>query len=156
MTVRDFSPLMSCYAERNGRIRPESAVASDGLPDFPSARIATMKNQYRVTKYNPSLREATGAYTGCDWTSRSDIGRVFDGGMLSEKVYLKVENSYFSAMKSFLDEAGIESLELKGIGTSQHLRRLVFARRKPNYCSKPRFRASCPPRRSLGKTRRTR
>jgi hypothetical protein len=74
-----------------------------------------MKNQYRVTKYDPSLREATGAYTGCDWTSRSDIGRVFDCGMLSEEMYLKVENSYLSALKSFLDEAGIESLELKGL-----------------------------------------
>jgi len=67
-----------------------------------------MKNQYRVTKYDPSLRDTTGAYTGCDWISRSDIGRMFDGGMLSETVYLNVENSYLSAMRSFLDEAGIE------------------------------------------------
>jgi len=74
-----------------------------------------MKNQYRVTKYNPSLRDATGAYADCDWTSRSDIGRVFDGAMLSEAAYLKVENSYLSTMESFLDEAGIESLELKGL-----------------------------------------
>jgi hypothetical protein len=74
-----------------------------------------MKNQYRVTKYAPSLRDATGAYAGEDWTSRSDIGRVFDGGMLSEAEYLKVENSYLSAMENFLDEASIESLELKGL-----------------------------------------
>jgi hypothetical protein len=74
-----------------------------------------MKNQYRVTKYDPSLRDATGAYTVCDWTSQSDIGRIFDGGMLSEAVYLNVENSYLSAMKSFLDEAGIESLELTAL-----------------------------------------
>lgn len=74
-----------------------------------------MKNQYRVTKYNPSLRDASGAYTGCVWTSRSDIGRVFDGGMLTEAVYLEFENSYLSAMKSFLEEAGIKSLELKGL-----------------------------------------
>jgi len=35
--------------------------------------------------------------------------------MLSEAEYLKVENSYLSAMENFLDEAGIESLELKGL-----------------------------------------
>ena len=74
-----------------------------------------MKNQYRVTKYAPSLRDATGAYAGEDWSSRSHIGRVFDDRMLSEAEYLKIENSYLSAMESFLDEAGIESLELKGL-----------------------------------------
>jgi hypothetical protein len=74
-----------------------------------------MKNQYRVTKYDPSLRDATGAYAGCDWTSRSHIGQVFNGAMLSEAAYLKAENSYLSVMKSFLGEAGIESLELKGL-----------------------------------------
>lgn len=74
-----------------------------------------MKNQYRVTKYDPSLRDATGAYADCDWTSRSDIGRVYNGSILSEAVYLEVENSYLSVMESFLIEAGIESLELKGL-----------------------------------------
>ena len=74
-----------------------------------------MKNQYRVTKYDPLLRDATDAYTACDWTSRSDIGEVFDGGILSEAEYLKVESSYLTVMKSFLDEAGIESFELKGL-----------------------------------------
>lgn len=74
-----------------------------------------MKNQYRVTKYDRSRRDATGAYAGCNWTSRSDIGQVFDGVMLSEAAYLKAENSYLSVMKSFLSEAGIESLELKGL-----------------------------------------
>ena len=76
-----------------------------------------MKNQYRVTKYDPSLKDATGAYADCSssWTSRSDIGQVFGGLMLSEEVYLEVENSYLYSMKSFLDEAGIESLELKGL-----------------------------------------
>jgi hypothetical protein len=73
-----------------------------------------MKNQYRVTKYDPSLRDATGAFTGHDWTSRSDIGRVFDGGMLTEAVYRKVEDSYLVAMESFLHDAGIASLALKG------------------------------------------
>jgi len=73
-----------------------------------------MKNQYRVTKYDPSLRDATGAFAGCDWTSRSDVGSIFNGGTLSEAVYLNVENSYLSVMKSFLDEARIESMELTG------------------------------------------
>ncbi|GGY21779.1 hypothetical protein GCM10007386_57880 [Pseudoduganella dura] len=72
-----------------------------------------MKNQYRVTKYAPSQRDATGAYTNCDWTSRSDIRQVFNGVMLSEAAYLKIENSYLSVIKNFVREAGIESLLLK-------------------------------------------
>ena len=72
-----------------------------------------MKNQYRVTNYDPSLRDATVAYAGRDWSSRSDIGGVFAGEMFSARAYLTVENSYLSILKSFLDEAGIKSLELR-------------------------------------------
>jgi hypothetical protein len=106
---------MAIYKLQLTEFGQKRSFASDGLPQFLATQIATMKNQYRITKYDPSLRDATGAYAGCDWTSRSDIRRVFDGGLLSEAAYLKVENGYLFAMESFLDEAGIESLELKGL-----------------------------------------
>lgn len=36
-------------------------------------------HQFRVTKYDPSLRAEGGAYFGDDWTSINDIGRTFRG-----------------------------------------------------------------------------
>jgi hypothetical protein len=38
----------------------------------------------RVTKYDPALRVGgRGAFTGDDWTSVSDVGRTFDGVVLT-------------------------------------------------------------------------
>jgi len=66
--------------------------------------------EYRITKYDPALRDASGAYTGDDWTSISDIGKSFAGVVLTEAEYLRVEHAYISATLAFLDEAGIPSL----------------------------------------------
>ena len=34
--------------------------------------------EYRVTKYNPALRDARGAYIAAEWTSVADIGCEFN------------------------------------------------------------------------------
>lgn len=49
-----------------------------------------MRNQYRVTKYNPSLRDDDGVFLREDWTPHFDVGRVFNGVPLSESSYLDV------------------------------------------------------------------
>jgi len=35
--------------------------------------------EYRVTKYDPAWRDASGAYIVDEWTSVTDIGRAFGG-----------------------------------------------------------------------------
>lgn len=72
-----------------------------------------MRNQYRVTKYNPSFRDANGAFLRDDWTSYSDIGRIFNGAPLSESEYLEVETAYLLSLEEFLHEAEIETLQLR-------------------------------------------
>lgn len=74
-----------------------------------------MRNQYRVTKYDPSFRDANGAFLKEDWTSYSDIGRIFSGTPLSESEYLAVENAYLLSVEDFLREAGVEMLQLRGL-----------------------------------------
>ena len=66
--------------------------------------------QYRVTKYDPRFRDATGAFTRDDWISMGDVGSVFDGRVLTPAEYLRVENAYVSAAIAFLTDAGVESL----------------------------------------------
>ena len=43
--------------------------------------------EYRVTKYNPASRDASGAYVADGWTSVTDIGGAFGGVVLTENEY---------------------------------------------------------------------
>lgn len=74
-----------------------------------------MRYQYRITKYDPSLRGPDGAFQVDDWTSCSDIGRVFSGRLLCESDYLAVEQAYLSSVEDFLREAHLHALELRGL-----------------------------------------
>jgi len=70
---------------------------------------------YRVTKYNPALRNINGYYELDDWTSISDIGSIFNNQVLTEADYLKIENSYIETAVSMLEEAQISFLEVTDI-----------------------------------------
>jgi hypothetical protein len=66
--------------------------------------------EFRVTKYDPTYRDANGAYIWDEWTSVSDIGRVFGGVILTESEYQRVEDTYAGAAVAFLEEAGVTHL----------------------------------------------
>lgn len=74
-----------------------------------------MKYQYRITKYNPVSRDESGAYRLAEWTAFSDIGKEFSGVRLDEAEYLRVESAYLAAVQSFLEEAKLPSLVVKGL-----------------------------------------
>jgi hypothetical protein len=74
-----------------------------------------MKYQYRITKYNPANRDESGAYQLDEWTAFSDIGKEFSGVRLRKTEYLEVESAYLTAVKSFLEEARLPALFLKGL-----------------------------------------
>lgn len=71
--------------------------------------------QYRITKYDPSLRDSGGAYPIDEWTSRSDIGKTFGGVLLTEGRYLSVEQAYLEAAAAFLSEARVGELTVIGL-----------------------------------------
>jgi hypothetical protein len=48
-------------------------------------------HHYRVTKYDPALRDERGAYTGDDWTMFDQIGETFSGVRLTLSTYLDLE-----------------------------------------------------------------
>ncbi len=70
---------------------------------------------FRVTKYDPALRDARGAYTRDEWTVVSDIGQSFGGVVLTEAEYRRVKDAYATAIVAFLREAEVPSLAVSGL-----------------------------------------
>ena len=65
---------------------------------------------YRITKYDPTLRDAAGRYLPWTWTSYSDIGRAENGCALCPAVYLEIERRYTDALMRILQELHVDSL----------------------------------------------
>jgi len=53
---------------------------------------------YRITKYNPNLRDKWGSYLPDEWTSVLDIGKQYPSGLLNVRDYLIVEDSYVNSV----------------------------------------------------------
>jgi hypothetical protein len=68
--------------------------------------------EYRITKYNPANR-VNGVYMKDEWTSFSDIGKVFGGTKLSQDVYLKAEQAYIDCCVALIEKAQISNLSIE-------------------------------------------
>ncbi len=71
--------------------------------------------EYRVTKYNPTFRDPSGAYTHDEWSSFHDIGRSFDGVKLTRSEYQLVEDAYVAAADAFLREGAVPQLVVRNL-----------------------------------------
>lgn len=58
---------------------------------------------WRVSKYNPSHRNTSGSYQKNEWTSFSDIGKIFDDEKLTFDDYLPLEDAYIQAIIGFME-----------------------------------------------------
>ena len=74
-----------------------------------------MRHEYRVTKYDPRLRDPSDAYMGEDWTSISEVGQRFAGRKLTMRDYLTAEKSYLAVLGAMLEEAEVTQLRLLGL-----------------------------------------
>jgi hypothetical protein len=77
--------------------------------------------EYRVTKYDPAFRDASGAYIRDEWTSVSDIGRSFGAAVLTCDAYQRVEDAYVAVALAFLREAGVSGLTIAGLENHSEL-----------------------------------
>jgi hypothetical protein len=73
---------------------------------------------YRLTKYDPALRDGSGAYTGDDWIMFSQIGETFAGERLTLARYLEVEARHLVALASFLEESGTATVTAEDVEDS--------------------------------------
>lgn len=67
--------------------------------------------RYRITKYNPKYR-VDGKYLRNEWTDFSDIGKEFEGKILTKEEYLTVEQNYISCAIDLLKMASIKGLNI--------------------------------------------
>ncbi|MDP2304765.1 MAG: hypothetical protein Q8P18_01900 [Pseudomonadota bacterium] len=72
-------------------------------------------NGWRVTKYHPARRDSLGRYLASDWTAISDVGRSFDGVVLTLQRYLSVEQAYVDTAMTFHSEAGSPQLVARDV-----------------------------------------
>lgn len=75
--------------------------------------------EYRVTKYNPALRDARGAFTRDEWICFRDIGESFAGVTLTREEYERAEHAYVNVALAFLSESGVDSLTIEGLENSR-------------------------------------
>lgn len=67
---------------------------------------------YRVTKYNPKFRDVNMHYKREDWTSISDVGESFDGELLTQEIYNRIEFNYIFIATAILLEGNVPFLEV--------------------------------------------
>lgn len=77
-------------------------------------------NKYRISKYNPSYRGSTGRYSKEDWTAISDIGKIFDGKLLTIELYKSVEDNYVNTVRTIMDYLNISHLTASDIRRSSN------------------------------------
>lgn len=63
---------------------------------------------YRLSKYNPQNRSCDDKYNVETWTSISDIGKKFNGDILTLEQYLKIEEQYVTVIENIIRTENIE------------------------------------------------
>lgn len=67
----------------------------------------------RVTKYNPSHRDQQGRFVKNEWTSFSDVGKMFEGRLFTISDYEFAESNYIKAVNIFLVEKNVKSVAIE-------------------------------------------
>ncbi len=75
--------------------------------------VPKINHQWRVTKYNPALRDDNGYYTLVEeWTCPSEIGKTINGNEFTLEEYLRVEAAYIDTVVQFLNASDLDSLRI--------------------------------------------
>lgn len=72
-------------------------------------------HKYRISKYNPQYFDKQHIYHQNEWTSYSDIGKIYDGHTFKKDEYLKIEKDYCSAILEILSQNGSKELRIKDL-----------------------------------------
>jgi hypothetical protein len=70
--------------------------------------------QYRVTKYDPALRDENGRYRREEWISFSQVGEL-----VPFEEYARVEKAYIDTALAFLREDKVGKLQVQGLENSK-------------------------------------
>jgi hypothetical protein len=70
-----------------------------------------VKYSCEIVKYQPQYYKNR-VYTKNEWISVSDIGRSFDGVVLTKEEYLRIESAYVDTVKELLEVSGVKFLTI--------------------------------------------
>jgi len=65
----------------------------------------------QLKKFNPAFYD-NNVYQKDEWTDICDIGKLFDGIMLTQKEYLRVESAYLHCFEYIMDQCNIQKLQV--------------------------------------------
>ena len=88
------------------------------------------KASHEIVKYKPEFYDDNGVYQKDEWTSYYDVGKEYDGKVVSLEEYLDIENRFISITRAVLESAGctfvtlgyIESRRKKGLKEGMRVR----------------------------------
>ena len=58
---------------------------------------------HEIAKYSPQNYDSNGIYIVDEWTSRSDVGKYYNGKLFTLEDYLNVENHYIAVVLSLME-----------------------------------------------------
>lgn len=67
-----------------------------------------------ITKYNPIYYD-DGKYLNDEWTSHSDVGRIFNGNIFTIDEYINVEFAYLLSVRKFMEFVQSDKLVAKDV-----------------------------------------
>lgn len=76
-------------------------------------KMANKMVWHEIVKYCPQKYDPNGVYTADEWTSRSDVGKYYDGKLFTLEDYLDVEQRYVAVVLSVMEAAKCEYLTIK-------------------------------------------
>ena len=65
-----------------------------------------LKASHEIVKYSPEYYDENGVYQRNEWTAFSDIGKEYEGKVVTKEDYLDVENRFIDITQSILKAAG--------------------------------------------------
>ena len=73
-----------------------------------------ISHSFRVSKYDNEYR-FNGVYLRDEWTSISDIGKVYDGKVFTYNEYINVENTYLSLIKQVCSRLKVIEMRISSL-----------------------------------------
>ena len=76
-----------------------------------------LKESHEIVKYAPQYYDENGVYQKDEWTCFSDIGKEFEGKIITMEDYLDVEDRFISVTRAILEAKKIAEVFGIGIGS---------------------------------------
>ncbi len=87
--------------------------------------------RYNISKYTPDKWDENGHCW--DWIAIGDIGREFNGKVLTTEEYKRIEDNYIKALYYVLDYFKITNLKLKDVGRNSGDETFCFYAQQKDY-----------------------